>query len=264
MFPKIIHQVWFDFNNGVSIDADRQELIQMNKHLAKKNDYAYEFWSLSRANEFIEKNYPFYISFMKKKWKNEIIKCDFFRYLIMYHYGGLYVDLDFGLTQSFAEMNGEENDKYDIVLFEEWYESANMKNTDSSEGSLHNGFLLSQPKQDFWLKMMNNIVSNSFLITTKSDVWKLSGTNLLRNFYIAYNDGTIIHRPYFLACPFKSVSRTDPTKQVLCTNESSVPMSLQESSWKFFTLKEFKTRPVFESCHAACIGVDGGSLWTNI
>jgi mannosyltransferase OCH1-like enzyme len=126
MFPKHIHQIWFDFNNGIEIDEERMELMDMNKMNALKNKHKYDLWTLSMAIEFVEKYYPYYLSFLKKKWKYDIVKCDFFRYLLMYHYGGLYVDLDFVLTDNFMNMYENHSDSK-IVLFEEWYDSVNIK-----------------------------------------------------------------------------------------------------------------------------------------
>ena len=103
MFLKHVHQIWFDFNNGIEIDEERMELMDMNKMNALKNKHKYDLWTLSMAIEFVEQYYPYYLSFLKKKWKYDIVKCDFFRYLLMYHYGGLYVDLDFVLTDHFHE-----------------------------------------------------------------------------------------------------------------------------------------------------------------
>ena len=266
-FPSTIHQIWFDFNKGMHIGDELNEIIDANKITIRESGiYEYKLWNLSSANEFIETYYPFYMSFMKKKWKFEIIKCDFFRYLLMYHYGGLYIDLDFILLKSFGDM-WLNYKNYDIVLFEEWYKSANIGgnngSSDDGNGSLHNGFLLSKAKNKFWLKMINKLVIRANTITTTDLVWKLSGTNLLRNMYIIHeSDSLIIYQPYYKVCPFKSVSKEDGGVELLCTNKMSVPLSLQESHWRFFTLEDIhKKIKAFDESYAICVGVSSGSLW---
>ena len=261
MFPKEIHQIWFDFNNGVEIDDERLELMNMNKMESLKHNYKHQMWSLTQATEFVEKHYPYYISFLKKKWTHNIIKCDFFRYLLMYHFGGLYVDLDFVLTPNFIKMY-EDYDDYEIVLFEEWYNSVNLENSISSKGSLHNGFLLSKPKNEFWLKMMNKLVTSAPLIHNKQDVWKLSGTNLLRNMYVKEKDITIYHCPYYRVCAFKCVDKDNLV--IECMNEKARPLSLSQSSWRFFSLDDYKNNvQTFSECYGVCIGVKHGSLWVT-
>jgi len=266
MFPKHIHQIWFDFNKGIEIDEERMVLMDMNKMNALKTKHKYELWTLSMAIEFVEKYYPYYLSFLKKKWKYDIIKCDFFRYLLMYHFGGLYVDLDFVLTDNFMSMYENQSDN-EIVLFEEWYDSVNLKQITSSQGSLHNGFLLSKLKNEFWLKMLNQVITTAPMIQTKDDVWKMSGTNLLRNMYISLQDLSIYHCPYYYVCSFQCVGHDG--RVIQCTNKDSPPLPLSESSWKFYSLGEYieennKTNSsVFKDCYAVCIGVKKGSLWVN-
>jgi mannosyltransferase OCH1-like enzyme len=260
-FPKVIHQIWFDFENGIKMDDDHKQIMEMNTKHIIDNGYEYRLWNISSANDFIEKNYPFYVSFMRKRWTYDIIKCDFFRYLIMYHFGGLYIDLDFVLIKPLNEMF-EQYTKYDVTLFEEWYNSANFENKSSIEGSLHNGCLLSKPRNEFWLKMINKLITNAPSIKTKESVWGMSGTNLLRNMYIKYDDVMIIHQPYYIMCPFKSVSKTEET-EILCVNEEVIPC-LQESSWKFFTIHDIiEKKEIFTKSYAVCVGVKNGSLWNR-
>lgn len=264
IIPKIFHQIWFDFGEGIRLKKEHKQIMEVNRKYASINDgFEYKLWDLSVAHEFIEKHYPFYVSFMKKKWKYEIIKCDFFRYLLMYHFGGLYIDLDFMLMKP-MEILFDKYKQYDIVLFEEWYKSINIENKESSEGSLHNGFLLSKPKNTFWLKMINKLTTSANDIVCKNDVWKLSGTNLLRNMYIKENDSMMTYLPYYKVCPFKCVSKEDSKHIIICDREENIPLSLEQSHWMFFNLNEVlnqKNDNMFDECYAVLISV--GSLWNH-
>lgn len=265
MFPKYIHQIWFDFKNGVEIDEERKELMKMNQLQSIENKCQYEMWEFTKAAEFVRTYYPYYVSFFAKNWEFNIIKCDFFRYLLMYHFGGLYVDLDFVLNSTFVEMY-DDHVQYEVVLFEEWYDSVNLKRITSSKGSLHNGFLLSKPKNEFWLKMINHLVNAAQSIQTKADVWKHSGTNLLRNTYLKEKDLEIIHCAYYRVCAYKCIGNNG--QEIRCTNRDIIPFPLCESKWRFFSLEEYKDEikknsEVFKNCYAVCIGIEQGSLWVN-
>ena len=181
----------------------------------------------------------------------------------MYHYGGLYTDLDFILVKPLDDLFNEYN-QYDIMLFEEWYKSINIENKDSAEGSLHNGFLLSKPKNVFWLKMINQLITNASQIITKNDVWKLSGTNLLRNMYMKHEDDLLIsYQPYYKVCPFKCIDKIDKNNVIICDNKEVTPLDLKKSHWSFFNIHEVvnKNDGFLANSHAVLVGV--GSLWNN-
>lgn len=265
-FPKIVNQIWFDFKNDIKLDEEHKQLMEINKKIVSENGFEYVLWNISSATEFIEEHYPFYLSFIKKKWKYEIIKCDFFRYLILYHFGGLYMDLDFILMKPLDHLT-QKYQKYDVVLFEEWYNSINIQNKTSTEGSLHNGFILSKPKNKFWLTMINHLITKSTSLKFKNEIWQISGTNLLRNMYITTNDIMIIYQPYYMVCPFKCCpnNNDDANAIILCDNKDVVPLSLKESQWRFFGLNDVlnKKENMFSDSYAVCVSIHGGSLWNR-
>lgn len=284
--PRRVHQVWFDF--GRSMDDDHHRIMKWNisKMLAASIDHT--VWDLPNAFEFVETHYPFYTSFMRKKMKYEIVKCDFFRYLIMYHFGGVYMDLDFVIVNDVRNLFDHFDNK-DVVLFEEWFNSANFNNWTSSEGSLHNGFLLSKPRNDFWLKMINSLVLNERHVESPADVWKLSGTNLLRNTYIqkmvesvASSDVVVCtgttHVPYYKVCPFKCVEdiqRRESNQENIrlvtkhCVGPDDVPPFSPNAEgnkrWCFYNFDDVtkKEKDLFKESYAVCVTVPTGSLWNS-
>jgi mannosyltransferase OCH1-like enzyme len=86
--PRIIHQIWCGERNLPShLEIFSQTWI--NKH----PDWKYEFWNDERISYFIEQYYPQY-SFIFKSFPYDIQRWDAIRYLILYKYGGMYVDFD--------------------------------------------------------------------------------------------------------------------------------------------------------------------------
>lgn len=55
----------------------------------------YKLWRLSECEGLLRQHYPQYMH-LWHRLKSNIEKADFIRYLIIYHHGGLYVDLDVG------------------------------------------------------------------------------------------------------------------------------------------------------------------------
>jgi mannosyltransferase OCH1-like enzyme len=85
--PKIIHQLWKDENIPDHLLYMQSSVIQHN------SEYEYIFWTDTKIESFVQTYYPslflFYNSF-----KYIIQKIDFIRLLILYHFGGIYIDID--------------------------------------------------------------------------------------------------------------------------------------------------------------------------
>ena len=258
MYPKYVHQIWFDF--GKQLESENNELIHDTRTNVLHSEYQYKLWTLNDANVFIQQHYPYLKHIFTKTMKYDIVKCDLFRYLLMYHFGGMYIDLDFALIRSIDDIFSEQS--ADIILFEEWYESCN-KESNGTEGSLHNGCIISKANQPFWLRLIMYIYSNESRIKEKKDVWKISGTNLLRNMYMTHkNEDNIIVHPYVKMCPYICISKeTGQCKE--CKNNNDIPLNLNESSWKFYDWKYVqKNKTQFKDSYGVCVHVGNGSLWT--
>lgn len=88
MITKVIHQTWKDDNipKKMSFCVDSWKIKNLN--------YEYKFWTDNDIYTFISVNYPQYLNLLNKA-KFGIQKADIFRILALYHYGGIYVDIDF-------------------------------------------------------------------------------------------------------------------------------------------------------------------------
>ena len=86
MIPKIIHQTWKTKKLLPEFIIWRDSWIKLNP------EFVFCFYTDRDINKFIRKNYPEY----EELWNSlvNIEKVDVFRYLILYKYGGVYVDMD--------------------------------------------------------------------------------------------------------------------------------------------------------------------------
>jgi hypothetical protein len=277
MFPKKIHQVWFDFDGKVSLSKQHLDLISHTKSKAIEFVYDYQLWSYNDAINFIIEFYPQFISFFKQKIKYPIIKCDFFRYIIMYHFGGVYMDLDFYWIHSLDKLFDDEYQMYDLddklvtnkqdgkmFFFEEWYNSANLNNKTSKYGSFHNGVLCSYPNEKFWLTLCIDIYMSAESVINKNDVWVTSGTNKLRNTIIQKRHMySMYYCKFYVICPFKCVSK-DKKQIVHCVSNHVIPLSLQDSDWVFYSLDDLQLNiHLFKNSIGVCVFLNSGSLWMD-
>ena len=88
IIPKIIYQTWFTKNIP-------EEILEYRYKMLKKNpDYKYYLYDDIEMNNFVKSNYDnrTYLNF--NKLKVPTAKADFWRYLILYKTGGIYLDMD--------------------------------------------------------------------------------------------------------------------------------------------------------------------------
>ena len=87
MIPKIILQTW----KTREIPEQWQSAVESVK--TTHPDYKYILWTHETMAEFVKSTYPdFYPTYLNYKY--DIQRCDAFRYLVLYKYGGIYLDLD--------------------------------------------------------------------------------------------------------------------------------------------------------------------------
>ena len=94
MIPRIIHQTW----KNDQIPGEWQGFVQSwKKH---HPDWEYKLWTNDDGAEFVKRFYPKFAS-TYFEYPFDIQRADAIRYLVIYHCGGLYVDLDFECLQPF-------------------------------------------------------------------------------------------------------------------------------------------------------------------
>lgn len=159
-----IIQTWKTNDIPVRYEKFIQSVIDHNPK------WNYLFFSDDDIKEFIENKMPEYKdTFFSLSTKIEQI--DFFRYLAIYHYGGVYLDLDILLEFSLDEL-------YDshICRFPIEYENINdVIITDQGFDSLIGNYAFYAPaKHAFVKKIIDNIVNKRL---TSEDVSKAQQTN---------------------------------------------------------------------------------------
>eukprot|EP00041_Stephanoeca_diplocostata_P024875 m.640560 g.640560 ORF g.640560 m.640560 type:complete len:318 (+) comp22622_c0_seq7:272-1225(+) len=95
--PKIIHQTYKD-------EILPPEWKDAPSHWERTHPgWEYMYWTDRRNREFIEKEYPWFLPTFDA-YPNGIQRADAIRYFILYHYGGVYADMDVDPLRSVEPM----------------------------------------------------------------------------------------------------------------------------------------------------------------
>lgn len=159
MIPKNFFQTWREQDLSSYSDG-KIGLKSKNSILKFFKDYRYRLWTDNEMHSFM--------STQSSLWKNtfncldhHIKKVDFFRYVLIYNFGGFYADLDFIFLQplpdkvnscDFVSYKANRNIELRSACFEE-----------DSEGKWVVGqAFFGAPKQSYHLKCILNEISLSF------------------------------------------------------------------------------------------------------
>ena len=185
----MLHQIWFDLGKGNSPSRPTTSIPCSKTRV----------WNISsgpcqRPETIVAKNPR-----LKSIWDrlpHGINKADFFRYIILFEFGGAYFDIDFCCVQNLQRLMIDDT----VVLTEEWPFSL-------SHGTLHNGAMICKsPRHPFWNEVISEVLQRLDCLQPGDDkdiqksVLKLTGTAMLRDVAIRY-----AARPRvcpILICPF--------------------------------------------------------------
>ncbi|KAK7061831.1 glycosyltransferase family 32 protein [Favolaschia claudopus] len=87
--PRILHQTWKTGTLPEKWKGISQECRDMMP------DYEYMLWTDESSREFIARHYPWFLNTFDD-YSYAILRADAIRYFVLYHYGGIYLDLDIG------------------------------------------------------------------------------------------------------------------------------------------------------------------------
>ena len=91
----IFHQIFYNIGKGELHEISRfHECYQKNKKECKKQGIQYKLWNRKMVERLLEKPKNRRFKKLYYDFTQDIMRIDFARYLILYRYGGIYVDLD--------------------------------------------------------------------------------------------------------------------------------------------------------------------------
>jgi hypothetical protein len=111
MIPKIIHQTWSDDPLPQILKYIRDENIK----LLKDKGYEFILWTDEMILKLINDNYPNFYKIYNST-KIGVQRGDIARLMIVYHYGGIYIDLDILLLKDIDSIVDFSKDRFNISL----------------------------------------------------------------------------------------------------------------------------------------------------
>ncbi len=139
MIPLIIHQIWFQGIKNI-IQPYKNCFIKNIKFLENTN-WNHYFWDQTRIENFIKNEYSDYWN-IYSKCDILVQKLDVARYLILYHYGGCYMDMDMEILKDFKYLL-KDNDELVFSL--------------TKQLGYNNGILFSSKNNIFWLDFLKDV-----------------------------------------------------------------------------------------------------------
>jgi mannosyltransferase OCH1-like enzyme len=169
MIPKIIHQTWNTQDVPYYLRDFQKSWI--NEHPT----WDYWLWTEEDNFNFIKNNYSFFLD-TYTKYTKYIQKADAIRYFLLYHYGGIYADLDFQALRSMDDL---------IVNKELVFGAEPLQHAKEQKRSviIGNAIMMSVPRHDFWKNVFNELITRSH----STDVLYSTGPFLITDMVLKYH-----------------------------------------------------------------------------
>ena len=148
--PRIIHQYWQPYNTDTSEEEAGDDTLPEHwrkpvKSWKRLSRYGFKYmrWNEAKLRALIQEHHPWFLGTFDSypRWTQKV---DAGRYLVLYHYGGLYADLDVGLKPR-CRKQLEALLKYDLVLAR------------SESFSLAADMMMTAPRHPFFEQILHNM-----------------------------------------------------------------------------------------------------------
>jgi len=156
---------------------DNVERIKSNKKEAGVR-IIHKLFSHYDIMEFVRQYYPPYFPKFVR-FPHMIQRIDFFRYLAVYHYGGLYLDLDVLLLRSLEELANEQRCVFPVEL---QHSSDLFLHAQGFFQLLGNYAFYAPQHHPFLLAVINNILHDRIVALVDGDAFNDSSTNNDNNY----------------------------------------------------------------------------------
>lgn len=165
--PRIIHQTW----KNKEIPEEWKDCVQSWK--AFNPEYTIKLWTDADNRQFIMEYYPEFLSVFDA-YSYGIQRADAIRYFLLYHFGGLYVDLDFECLQPIEPLL--HNKKF-VIGLEPGKHATNYNET----SLICNAFMASVPKHQFLKEVLTTLKTISPKISLHNEVLSTTGPLMINN-----------------------------------------------------------------------------------
>jgi hypothetical protein len=107
--PRVLHQVW----KTHAVPADLQGYVDSWRR--ENPEWTFRIWNDTESLSLIKDHYPWFYKHIHH-FKSGVEKADIFRYFILYHHGGVYMDLDMECLRPWDPLLQRHDETFQCVL----------------------------------------------------------------------------------------------------------------------------------------------------
>jgi inositol phosphorylceramide mannosyltransferase catalytic subunit len=150
MFPKIIHQIWYQGRDKIPEKLSKNAELLRSFH----PEWKYILWDDKMIKKFFKNNEKILTTYNNLEYLHQ--KVDFIRYCILYEIGGVYVDMDVTTLKSMDQLLDEYFEYECLVsnirlnVFESYIFSKHKE-------CINNGVIVCKAKSNYMLNLINSI-----------------------------------------------------------------------------------------------------------
>ncbi len=247
MIPKIIHQIWFQGESKIpeKLNKYKEECKKVNK------EHQYYIWDDAMIKRLLKDNYPDYLK-TYNAFPLMIQKIDFAKYVILYHYGCIYIDMDVRCLKNISSLT-KKFEGNDMILAPSPgvpYQLYNLmtqivfgfSSNSTSNEYYNNGIMLVRKNYDYLLYLCDEISRRlptyKFNILTRDPyVWVSTGPGIVTRCIMDYklrnnkSNIKIIDGKYLEPCNGNIPSTNLDEVKKLCDLSESYFIHIHERSW---------------------------------
>lgn len=172
--PKIIHQLW---DEKIPLPEFFSNLGETWKNC--NPSWKYIFWDKSKMDYFVQESFPSFMSTING-FKHDVQRWDVIRYLILYKYGGVYVDFDYECLESLDNLLRDKSCCFGL----EPREHAQLF---KKEKVISNAFIAITPRHQFMEQILKTVQHSSSIANEKLIyVLETTGPHMLVDLYDQY------------------------------------------------------------------------------
>jgi inositol phosphorylceramide mannosyltransferase catalytic subunit len=214
--PQIIHQTYKTSNLPPAWKETPRSWMENHEN------WSYMFWDDTDCRELVAEHFPDFLSIFDA-YEYPIQRADAVRYMMMYVYGGIYVDMDMACKKPIDDLFYKRSDVYLL----------RTPNT----GIITNCFMASKAGSNFWLHVIQMMIErakdpSTLWVTKHVEIMNTTGPAMLQ---AAYDDYISTGNPRvtftFLPRPYLFPDECNVCAPKPCTTADSYVTILQGSSW---------------------------------
>lgn len=178
MIPKILIQFWHDPSSLPEIISHAMEATK-----EQNRDYKYIFADDEFMYKFISARYQDSVLQLYRHNRIPASRADLARLMLLYEYGGFYVDASMELTGSLDQFNGSGTDLFIVLRDDAERHKANPKKANAI-----NGFIGVKPKSDFIKWCIERVIRNLVTGENNQKVNISTGPNIINQALIEMSE----------------------------------------------------------------------------